>query len=58
VATPWFAIGGLDAGNVGEVVARGARRIVVVRAITDAADPEAAARVLRERLEVPVGAQS
>jgi thiamine-phosphate pyrophosphorylase len=58
VATPWFAIGGLDAGNVGEVTAQGARRIVVVRAITDAADPEAAARVLRERLEVPVGAQS
>ena len=57
VATPWFAIGGLDAGNVGEVAARGARRIVVVRAIADAADPEAAARALRERLEVPVAAQ-
>jgi thiamine-phosphate pyrophosphorylase len=55
VTTPWFAIGGLDAGNVGEVVARGARRIVVVRAIADAADPEAAARALRERLEAPVG---
>jgi thiamine-phosphate pyrophosphorylase len=58
VTTPWFAIGGLHAGNVGEVTARGARRIVVVRAITEAADPEAAARVLRERLEVPVGTQS
>ena len=57
VATPWFAIGGLDAGNVGEVAARGARRIVVVRAIADAADPESAARALRERLEVPVAAQ-
>ena len=57
VATPWFAIGGLDAGNVGDVAARGARRIVVVRAIADAADPEAAARALRERLEVPVAAQ-
>jgi thiamine-phosphate pyrophosphorylase len=56
LATPWFAIGGLNAGNVGEVTARGARRIVVVRAITEAADPEAAARVLRERLEEPVGA--
>jgi thiamine-phosphate pyrophosphorylase len=51
VTTPWFAIGGLDAGNVGEVTVRGARRIVVVRAIADAADPEAAARELRERLE-------
>ena len=58
VRTPWFAIGGLDAGNVGEVVAHGASRIVVVRAITESADPEAAARVLRERLEVPVGTQS
>ena len=36
--------------NVGEVVAAGARRIVVVRAIRDAADPEAAARELRAAL--------
>ena len=48
---PWFAIGGIDAENVGEVVAAGARRIVVVRAIRDAADPEAAARELRAALE-------
>jgi thiamine-phosphate pyrophosphorylase len=47
---PWFAIGGLDAGNVHEVVERGASRIVVVRAITDADDPEAAARALRAAL--------
>jgi thiamine-phosphate pyrophosphorylase len=44
----WFAIGGIDAGNVREVVAAGARRIVVVRAIRDADDPERAARALRE----------
>jgi thiamine-phosphate pyrophosphorylase len=48
---PWFAIGGIDAGNVGEVVAAGARRAVVVRAIRDAADPEAAARELRAALD-------
>jgi thiamine-phosphate pyrophosphorylase len=53
---PWFAIGGLHAGNVGEVVERGARRIVVVRALTEASDPEAAARALRGRLEAPVEA--
>ena len=47
---PWFAIGGIDAGNVGQVVAAGARRVVVVRAIRDAADPEAAATGLREVL--------
>jgi thiamine-phosphate pyrophosphorylase len=40
---PWFAIGGIDAATIGNVVAAGARRIAVVRAIGDAADPEAAA---------------
>jgi thiamine-phosphate pyrophosphorylase len=45
---PWFAIGGINASNVGEVVAAGAERIVVLRAIRDAADPEAAARQLRD----------
>ena len=54
-ALPWFAIGGIDASNVGAVVAAGATRIAVVRAITEAADPEAAARALRSALEVPVG---
>jgi thiamine-phosphate pyrophosphorylase len=50
VTKPWFAIGGLDAGNVGEVLDRGAQRIVVVRAIAAAEDPETAARALGERL--------
>jgi thiamine-phosphate pyrophosphorylase len=50
VRKPWFAIGGLDAGNVDEVLAHGAERIVVVRAIAAAGDPEAAARALEERL--------
>ena len=49
---PWFAIGGVDAGNIGEVVAAGAQRVVVVRAIRDASDPESAARGLRAALEV------
>jgi len=48
---PWFAIGGIDAGNVAEVVDAGARRAVVVRAIRDAADPEAAASTLRGALD-------
>jgi thiamine-phosphate pyrophosphorylase len=43
---PWFAIGGIDTGNAGEVVAAGARRICVVRAIRDAADPSEAAAAL------------
>ncbi len=44
---PWFAIGGIDETNAGEVVAAGAERIAVVRAITGAADPEKAAASLR-----------
>jgi thiamine-phosphate pyrophosphorylase len=47
----WFAIGGIDAETIGDVVAAGARRVVVVRAIRDAADPEAAARQLRAALD-------
>ena len=47
---PWFAIGGIDAARVEEVVAAGARRIAVVRAIGDADDPEAAARGLADAL--------
>jgi thiamine-phosphate pyrophosphorylase len=56
VAKPWFAIGGLDASTLPAVLERGATRIVVVRAITDAPDPRAAARALRAVLEAPVGA--
>ncbi|HVF04154.1 MAG TPA: thiamine phosphate synthase [Frankiaceae bacterium] len=48
---PWFAIGGIDLGNLDEVLARGARRVVVVRALTEAADPGAAARELANRLD-------
>jgi thiamine-phosphate pyrophosphorylase len=47
VTVPWFAIGGIDTSTVAAVVRAGARRIVVVRAIADADDPEAAARSLR-----------
>jgi thiamine-phosphate pyrophosphorylase len=47
---PWFAIGGIDASNINEVLESGARRVVVVRAITQADDPVAAAEQLSERL--------
>ncbi|WP_137724041.1 thiamine phosphate synthase [Prescottella subtropica] len=47
---PWFAIGGVDEQRLPEVLAAGASRIVVVRAITAAADPEAAARALSDAL--------
>jgi thiamine-phosphate pyrophosphorylase len=48
---PWFAIGGIDRdARLDEVLAAGARRIVVVRAITEASDPTAAARALADRV--------
>jgi thiamine-phosphate pyrophosphorylase len=47
---PWYAIGGIDLGNLDEVLAAGARRVVVVRALTDAADPAAAAAEFARRL--------
>ena len=48
---PWFAIGGIDQSNVEQVVAAGASRIVVVRAITEADDPAAAAASLLGALD-------
>jgi thiamine-phosphate pyrophosphorylase len=49
---PFFAIGGISALNVAAVVGAGAVRIAVVRALTEAEDPERAARTLRRALEV------
>ena len=48
---PWFAIGGVDEATAPGVLEAGARRIVVVRAIAEAADPEAAARRLRDLVD-------
>jgi thiamine-phosphate pyrophosphorylase len=48
---PFFAIGGLDAGNLAEAVDAGAGRAVVLRAIADAGDPRRAALALRLALE-------
>jgi thiamine-phosphate pyrophosphorylase len=47
---PWFAIGGIDLTTLDQVLQAGARRAVVVRAITEAADPRAAAAQLARRL--------
>ncbi len=51
IAKPWFAIGGIDTETIGAVVEAGATRVVVVRAILDAEDPEAGARALRAALD-------
>lgn len=47
---PWFAIGGIDSARLPTVIAAGARRVVVVRAITAADDPCPAARQLKQVL--------
>ena len=54
---PWFAIGGINPENVEEVIAAGAERICVVRAIRDADDPRAAASALFAAVD-PAGASS
>jgi thiamine-phosphate pyrophosphorylase len=51
LTVPWFAIGGIDLTNVGEIVSAGAPGVAVVRAIRDADDPEEAARLLRAVLD-------
>ena len=47
---PWFGIGGIDLDNLDEVMSEGVRRVVVVRAITEAGDPGAAAAEFAKRL--------
>jgi thiamine-phosphate pyrophosphorylase len=47
---PWFAIGGVTLGNLDQVLAAGARGVVVVRALTDAPDPAAATAAFAARL--------
>lgn len=49
-ARPWFAIGGIGLANLDEVLEAGARRVVVVRAVTGADDPGDAAGTLARRL--------
>ena len=50
---PFFAVGGIEPHNTGAVAAAGARRIAVVRAITEADDPERSAVVLRAEVATP-----
>ena len=49
-ARPWFAIGGISLDRLDDVLAAGATRVVVVRAITEADDPAAATRAFAKRL--------
>lgn len=47
---PWFAIGGMNPTTLRPVLEAGARRVVVVRAVVDAQDPEEAAWDLRRTI--------
>ncbi len=48
---PFFAIGGLNVDNLDDALAAGARRVCVLRAIAEAAEPERAARSIRARID-------
>jgi thiamine-phosphate pyrophosphorylase len=50
-AQMFFAIGGLEPGNVAPVVQAGARGVSVLRWISQAEDPAAAARAMSEQIE-------
>ncbi len=50
-AKPWWAFGRIGPDSLDQVLAAGAVRVVVGRAITVAADPRAAAQALRRRLD-------
>jgi thiamine-phosphate pyrophosphorylase len=50
VTIPWFAIGGIKPGNLGDVLAAGAKRICVVSAILNATDVMKACSEFRRRL--------
>jgi thiamine-phosphate pyrophosphorylase len=50
-AHPWFVTGGVTPDTVGAMAAAGARRFVVVRYLTEARDPEASSRCLRDAID-------
>ncbi len=54
-ARPWFVTGGVDLTTLDDVLGAGGRRVVVVRALTEADDPGTAARELAARLRAPGG---
>jgi thiamine-phosphate pyrophosphorylase len=48
---PWFVTGGVTPATVPAMVSAGARRFVVVRWLTEATDPRAAARALADAID-------
>jgi thiamine-phosphate pyrophosphorylase len=50
---PFFAVGGVEPHNTGAIAAAGGSRVAVVRAITEASDPERSAMVLKSEITTP-----
>ena len=50
VKIPWFAIGGINLGNLDDILAAGARRICIVSAILNAETVAAACAEFRRRV--------
>ena len=50
IRIPWFAIGGIHAGNVDQILEAGARRICVVSDILKASDPQKTCALLKTKL--------
>ena len=48
---PFFAIGGINSSNIEEILRAGAKRLAVMRAITEAKNPKAAAEELQKALD-------
>jgi thiamine-phosphate pyrophosphorylase len=52
IRLPTFAIGGINAGNLSEVLATGVTRVAISGAVVNSADPASAARALSSALAV------
>lgn len=55
IELPWYVTGGMAPDTLEPVLEAGGRRVVVVRAITESADPPAAAARLKEMLQAAAG---
>jgi thiamine-phosphate pyrophosphorylase len=55
---PVYITGGVTGNNIGELVASGLRHFVVVRALTQASNPERSARAIRDALDLALSAVS
>ena len=50
IGLPFFAIGGIDCGNIGRLAGRGFKNVAVIRAVCKAQDPGRATIMLKEAI--------